>query len=133
MERKHRHLVETTLTLLTQANMLAMFWLEALTTTVFLANRLPHSSLGFQIPYVLLFKTQPNYSILKPFGCTCFPWLKPYRSHKLIPKSAPCVFLGYCTTSKGYRCLDPLINKVFVSRRENFESEFPYKTLALTS
>lgn len=95
VERKHRHLIETTITLLLQARLPVSFWLEALTTIVYLANRLPHSSLQFQVPYVLLFKTTPNYLNLKPFGCCCFPWLKPYVAHKLLPKSTPCVFLGY--------------------------------------
>lgn len=103
VERQHRHLMDTTLTLLDQAGMPAQFWLEALITAVFLANRLPHSSLQFQVPHVLLFHTKPDYLTLKPFGCACFPWLKPYHSHKLILKSTTCVFLGYCTTSKGYR------------------------------
>lgn len=92
--RKHRHLIETTIALLLQAQFPTIFWLEALTTAVYLANRLPHSSLKFQIPYVLLFNTQPNYMALKPFGCSCYPWLKPYASHKLTPKSTQCVFLG---------------------------------------
>lgn len=130
VERKHRHLMDTTLTLLDQASMPAQFWLEALLTTVFLANRLPHSSLQFQVPHVLLFHTKPDYLTLKPFGCACFPWLKPYHSHKLIPKSTTCVFLGYCTTSKGYRCFDPLTNKVYISRHVRFlEQHFPYSTL----
>lgn len=131
VERKHRHLMDTTLTLLDQAGMPDKFWLEALNTTLFLANRLPHSSLKFQVPHVLLFHTKPDYLSLKPFGYACFPWLKPYHSHKLIPKSSTCVFLGYCTTSKGYRCFDPHTNKVYISRHviRFFEDQFPYCSL----
>lgn len=83
VERKHRHLIETTITLLLQAKMPSIFWLEALTTAVYLANRLPHSSLKFQVPFSVLFNTSPNYLALKPFGCCCYPWLKPYVPHKL--------------------------------------------------
>lgn len=130
VERKHRHLSETTITLLLQARLPVSFWLEALTTAVYLANRLPHSSLHFQLPYVLLFQTTPNYLNLKPFGCCCFPWLKPYVAHKLLPKSTPCVFLGYCDNTKGFRCYDPITTKVYASRHVKFiEHEFSYPTL----
>lgn len=58
VERKHRHLMDTTLNQLTHAAMPVQFWLESLTTAVYLANRLPHSSLQFQIPCTLLFHTR---------------------------------------------------------------------------
>lgn len=132
-ERKHRHLIETTITLLLKAQMPTSFWLEALTTAVYLVNRLPHSSIQFQIPCTLLFQKSPNYLFLKPFGC-CLPWLKPYNSHKLHPKSTPCVFLGYCPHTRGYRCFDPCTNKVYVSRHVKFvETEFPYSALVNSS
>lgn len=130
MERKHQHLINTTLTLLTHAGLPTHFWLEALNTAVYLANRLPHSTLQFQVPYVLLFQKSPDYLSLKPFGCACFPWLKPYVPHKLTPKSLCCVFLGYCATTKGYRCYDPIGDKVYLSRHVRFdEHTFPYHSL----
>lgn len=97
---------------------------------MFLANRLPHSSLHFQVPYTLLFHKSPDYLSLKPFGCACFPWLKPYNSHKLLPRSETCIFLGYCTTSKAYRCYDPIKQKIYVSRHVKFEEScFPFQSL----
>lgn len=72
-ERSHRLLMETTLALLHQAGLPVQFWLKALLTSVYLINRLPHSVVQFQIPYTLQFHTTPDYSLLKPFGCLCFP------------------------------------------------------------
>ncbi|XP_058208222.1 uncharacterized protein LOC131321235 [Rhododendron vialii] len=66
-ERKHRHLIETTITLLLQSHLPTSFWLEALTTTVYLINRMPHTSLKFQVPYTMLFHSSPDYLFLKPF------------------------------------------------------------------
>ena len=40
-ERKHRHVVETGLTLLAQANMPLIFWVEAFQAAVLLVNNLP--------------------------------------------------------------------------------------------
>lgn len=130
VKTKHSHLLDTTLTLLTHASMPTHFWLEALYIVVYLANRMPHPSLQFQIPYYLLFKKSPDCLTLKPFGCACFPWLKPYVPHKLAPESLCCVFLIYCTTSKGYRCYDPIGDKVYISRHVRFEeSSFPHEVL----
>lgn len=129
-ERKHGHIIETAITLLQKAQLPITFWLEAITTAVYLINRLPNSSIHFQVPFHVLYKTSPDYSILKPFGCCCFPWFRPYASNKLVPRSSPCIFLGYCSATKGYRCLDPKTNRVYISRHVKFlETDFPYPTL----
>lgn len=88
---------------------------------------MPSLSLGHKSPFELLFNTLPDYAFLKVFGCQCFPWLRPYAAHKLAPRSVPCVFIGYHSTVKGYRCLDPSSGKIFLSRHVNFnETCFPY-------
>lgn len=120
--------------MLQQANLPITFWLEAITTALYLINRLPNSSIHFQIPFHVLYKTSPDYSLLKPFGCCCFPWLRPYASNKLVPRSTPCIFLGYYAHTKGYRCLDPTTNRVYTSRHVKFlETDFPYPKLVSSS
>ncbi|XP_026378140.1 uncharacterized protein LOC113272533 [Papaver somniferum] len=70
----------------------------------------------------------PDYNFLKVCGCSCFPWLKPYTSNKLEPRSKHCVFLGYSLQHKGYRCLEPSTVTVYISRHVTFnETSFPYK------
>ncbi|KAM1608415.1 hypothetical protein EV1_020385 [Malus domestica] len=125
-ERKHRHLVETARTLLVASNVPHVFWVEAFSTAIYLINRLPISGM-MQSPWELLFHTFPDYCRLKVFGCSCFPWLKPYTTSKLDSKSKYCVFLGYSLQHKGYRCLDPLTQRVYISRHVIFdESTFPF-------
>jgi hypothetical protein len=47
--------------------------------------------------------------------------------HKLSPCSTPCVFLGYLSSHKGYRCLDMATRRVIVSHHVVFdESVFPF-------
>ena len=44
VERKHRHMVESSLTLLIHANLPLFLWVESFLTAVFLINRFPSSS-----------------------------------------------------------------------------------------
>ena len=77
-------------------------------------------------PYHKLFGSPPNYSKLHIFGCLCYPWLGPYSVHKLAPRSAPCVFLGYSLTQSAYVCFDPSTTKTYHSFHVFFvKSIFP--------
>ena len=88
-ERRHRHIVEIGLTLLHQASLPIRFWTYAFHTAVYLINRLPTNILQLKSPYETLFGDEHNYNKLKIFGCQCFPWLRPYSTHKLAPRSKP--------------------------------------------
>ena len=133
-ERKHRHLTETTIALLQQSSLPLKYWFDALATSIFLINRLPSSKLSNSSPYELLFQHPPDYNFLKVFGCQCFPWLKPYTSHKLQPKSIPCVFIGYHPSVKGYRCLDPLSGRIYLSKHVTFnDTVFPFASISSNS
>lgn len=78
-------------------------------------------------PWESLCKKALEYTFLKVFGCSCFPWLKPYTTSKLEPKSKYCVFLGYSLYHKGYKCLDLLSQILYISRHVTFDkSNFPF-------
>ncbi|XP_078439867.1 uncharacterized protein LOC144710079 [Wolffia australiana] len=125
-ERKHRHIIETALSLLNYANLPQKFWDEAAATATFLINRMPSPILGHKSPYELLHKAKPSLSSLKSFGCLCFPNLRPYAAHKLVPRSERCIFLGYSPHHNGYCCLSLLSGKLFISPDVIFdESSFP--------
>ena len=60
----------------------------------------------------------------------CYPWLRPYTTHKLESRSKPCVFLGYSLTQSAYHCLNPTTSKIYVSRHVQFvKSLFPFTHL----
>ncbi|PKU66248.1 Retrovirus-related Pol polyprotein from transposon TNT 1-94 [Dendrobium catenatum] len=126
-ERKHRHLLELTRTLLHASNLPHTLWAEALSTATYLVNRLPSSAISFHTPFYRLHNRHPRYDHLRTFGCQCFPWLKPYAANKLAPRSQECVFIGYSPIHRGYKCLDLATNKLHISRHVTFnENFFPY-------
>uniref|UniRef100_A0A2N9F2E7 Integrase catalytic domain-containing protein n=1 Tax=Fagus sylvatica TaxID=28930 RepID=A0A2N9F2E7_FAGSY len=125
-ERKHRHLIQCALALLSESNLPMSHWHYAVSTAAHVINRLPTPNLSSKSPWEVLFHTSPDLTHLRAFGCQCFPLLTPYTAHKLYPKTTPCVFLGYPTTSKGYLCFDPIAHRLYTSRHVLFnESVFP--------
>lgn len=125
-ERKHRHIAEFGLTLLAQAQMPLHYWWEAFSTAVYLINRLPSQVTQNESPYSLIFHKEPDYKLLKPFGCACYPCLKPYNQHKLQFHTTRCVFLGYSNSHKGYKCLNSH-GRTFISRHVIFNEDlFPF-------
>lgn len=126
-ERKHRHIADMTRTLLATSHAPLNLWVEAALTSVYLINILPTPILNWFTPFSLLYNHPPSYSHLRTFGCACFPHLGPYVTNKLMSRSLECVFLGYSLQHKGYRCLDPISGRVYISRHVVFnEKLFPF-------
>ncbi|KAJ9560958.1 hypothetical protein OSB04_006118 [Centaurea solstitialis] len=100
---------------------------------VYLINRFPTSILSHKSPFECLFGQSPNYSKLKPFGCLCYPWLRPYTTSKLQPGSSPCLFLGYSSSKSTYKCYDPTTCRLYHSRHVEFiANHFPSLRLSST-
>ena len=127
-ERKHRHIIETALSLMRHSSVPNKFWDEAVCTAAYLINRLVTPNLKNKSPYHLIYSQEPDYHMLKSFGCACYPCLRPYTSSKLDSRSELCLFLGYSAFHYGYRCLSLSSGKMYISRDVAFmESIFPYK------
>ena len=126
-ERKHRHIVDMALSLISHCSLPFTYWPYAFSTAVFLINRLPSVIRNYVSPWQLLFGNDPNYKSFKTFGCACYPLLRPYSSHKFSLRSTQCVFPGYATNAKGYLCLDPISSRLYTSRHVVFdETTFPF-------
>lgn len=122
------------LTLLAHAHLPQKFWDFSFETAIYLINYLPTRSLDFLSPYQVLHGSTPNYSFLHVFGCRCFPYLRPYISHKLQFRSQPCHFLGYPPNFLGYPCLDLTTSRMFIARIVAFDKQhFPYTSVVTAS
>jgi hypothetical protein len=126
-ERILRTLNNSVRTMLLHASMPPKYWVEALAAATYLLNRRPASSIRHEVPYTRLYNTPPSYEHLRVFGCLCYPNLQATSPHKLAPRSAACVFLGYPSAHKGYRCLDLSTRRIIISRHVVFdELSFPF-------
>ncbi|KAM1712703.1 hypothetical protein ACFX12_023547 [Malus domestica] len=132
-KRKHRHVIETAVTLLTEANLPTQFWYHACTHAAFLINRMPSRNLSMQSPYQVVFGLEPEIQHLKVFGTAVYPFLRPYNENKLQKRSIQCVFLGYMMGYKGVACYNISTGKLIISRHVVHDEEvFPYKGKVIT-
>jgi hypothetical protein len=100
---------------------------ESLYTATYILNLLPIKAISSPTPYFALFGTTPSYAHLRVFGCAHYLNTSAIALHKLAPRSCRCVFLGYSSDHKGYRCLDLTTNRLLISRHVIFnESSIPF-------
>ncbi|XBI39323.1 hypothetical protein VPH35_124123 [Triticum aestivum] len=126
-ERVLRTLNDGVRALLVHASMPARLWAEALSASTYLLNRRPCRSSSPRSPHELLLGVAPDYTLLRVFGCLCYPNLTATTRHKLDRRSTACMFLGYPPDHRGYRCFDPVTRRVFTSRHVVFhETVFPF-------
>jgi hypothetical protein len=114
-ERKHRHIIETARSLLLSASVPGVFWGEVVLTIVGLINII----LSFYILYFShfenLYEYAPDYSFFRVFCRTCFVLYPHVECSKLFSQFVIFVLLGYDKGKKGYRCFDPMTQKLYVS------------------
>ncbi|PHU09303.1 Endoribonuclease Dicer -like protein 3 [Capsicum chinense] len=126
-ERKNRHLLETTRTLLIEFHVPLQFWGDAVLTSCYLINKMPSSSFQNKVPHSILFPLSQLYSIPpRVFGSTYFVHNLAPRKDKLAPCALKCVFLGYSRVQKGYRCYSPDLRRYFMSADVTFFESRPY-------
>ena len=69
-----------------------------------------------------------NHLLLKVFGSMSFVHVHSSNRGKLDLRAFKCIFMGYYSTQKGYKCYHPLSKKIFAVVDVTFnesESYFP--------
>ena len=123
-ERKHRHVMETGLALLFHSHVPPQDWVDAFSIATYIINRLPMPVLGGLSPFEVLSGKPPNYANFHHFGCRVYPCLRDYAPHKFSPCSLPCIFLGYSSSHKGFRCFDTATSRTYITRHARFDENF---------
>lgn len=127
VERKHRHLLEVARSLMFQANLPIKFWPYSLLTATHIINRLPSLVLDWKSPFKILYRKQPDFERLRPFGCLAYATNTSPQKDKFSSRAHKSVFLGYVTGQKGYRLYDLKSHTMFISRDVIFlEDQFPF-------
>ncbi|XP_071713646.1 uncharacterized protein [Rutidosis leptorrhynchoides] len=127
VERKHRHLLNVARALMFQGGLPLNMWSECILTSCYLINRTPTAVLNGKSPYETVFKSDPNLSHLKCFGCLCFSVdLNP--KDKFSSRSTKCILIGFSNVKKGYKLLSLEDKSIFYSRDVKlYETVFPLK------
>lgn len=133
VERRHRHIVETTITLMHTVGYLSPFGFMLVHMRFFsLIECL--QALGMNSPFFVLYNKHPDITQVKVFRSTVFPYIRPYNHTKIQSRSLLCIFLGYAVGYKGTICYHLPSKKQFLCRHViHNEIVFPAKNSSCSS
>ena len=86
--------MEMTRCMLHDKMLLKKFWAKAISTVVFLHNKLPTKALKDKTPFEAWYGYKPSLNFLRVFGCVCFSHIPQVKYDKLDKKSEPDIFVG---------------------------------------
>ena len=131
VERKYQQILNVAWALMFQSQLSKHYWSYAVNHTVYLINRTPSPIIENKTPFELLHKQNPNFSILKVFGCLSYDSTN-LPCQKFDVHARRGVFLGYQIGTKRYLILDLSNREIFVSRNVLFnETVFPFTKINL--
>jgi len=121
-ERMNRTLLDLTRAMLHHKNMDKIFWAEALTTAVYIRNRVTSRALSPNLtPHHLWHGKAPMLSNLRVFGSRCWYTIPRKKVKKLDHRAAEGMMCGYSKSSKGYKIWDLNKKKFVISRDVKFD------------
>ena len=94
-ERLNRTLMDRSRSMMSHARLPQVFWAEAVNTAAYLVNFSPHSAILFKTPFEMWHGREPDYSVLRIFGCDAYAHVPSIGRSKLDPRAKKCIFLGY--------------------------------------
>ena len=123
VERQNQMVVGMARSMMKAKSMLARFWGEAMTTAVFILNRVSTKALKGKTLFKVWYGHKPSMSFLRTFGCISHVRKTKPVLTKLEDRSTPMVLLGYTEGTKAYQLYDPCRDKVLVSRGVMFDEK----------
>lgn len=99
VERKYKHLLNVSRSLLFQSGLPRKFWEDVVLTAVFLINKTPSSVLNGKTPFELVYNCVTGFDKIIVFGCLCFS-TKLDTKDKLSERSEKYVLSGYSNVKK---------------------------------
>ena len=102
---------------MSHAKLANTYWVEALTTIVYIINMSPFVPLVGDVPQRVWTGKDISYQHMSVFGCLAYMHVAKDQRSKLNNKSKPCIFMGYSEDKFGYRLWD-LVDKKMVRSRD---------------
>jgi hypothetical protein len=112
----NRTVLDPAWSMLKHAGMPSKVWAKAVSTAVYINNRLTSRGLPNSMPFERCMQKKPDISHLGTFGCLAFAWIHGDLRKKLDNNAYKCVLLGYSAeTSTHYRVMDVNLGRVFIA------------------
>jgi hypothetical protein len=120
-ERKNMHIAKIARAMLNEKNLPNYFWAKAIAIAVYIMNRTPKTTIHGMTPEDKFAGKKPDVSHLRMFSYIAYVHVLDVNRSKLDPKVEKCIFVGYSLEQKRYRCFNPSIRKLQVSRDVVFD------------
>nr|DAD45748.1 TPA_asm: hypothetical protein HUJ06_003978 [Nelumbo nucifera] len=127
-ERKLAHLTSMCLSWLHTKKFPRELWAAAIQSACYVINRLPPWPGKESSPFEKIYHQKPNVSNFRVFGSVCYVHVTKNNRSKPEPRARRCIFVGYDTCRKGWRCMDPKTKKIIVSRDVVFNEVSSYES-----
>ncbi|KAH0765122.1 hypothetical protein KY285_000993 [Solanum tuberosum] len=120
-ERKLAHLSSASLSWIHDKSLPCELWAEAFQCACHVINSLPPWPGKEKTPFESLYDQKPNVSYFRIFGSICYVHVPKSNRTKLDPKAKRCMFVGYDSYRKGWKCMGPETKKFVTSRDVVFD------------
>jgi len=107
--------------MLNEKNLPNYFWAEAVIVVIYIMNRTPTAVVHGMTPKEKFTGKKLDVSHLRMFSYIAYVHVPNEKRSKLNPKAEKCIFIGYSLEQKGYRCFNPSVQKLQVSRNVVFD------------
>ncbi|GKA08678.1 putative ribonuclease H-like domain-containing protein [Tanacetum coccineum] len=121
VERRNRTLVVAARTMLSAANLPLYLWAEAIATACFTQNCSLVIPRHEKTPYHIINGRKPTVKFFYIFGSLCYIVRDGENLDKMKEKGDACTFVGYSTTSRGYRVFNRRTRMIVETIHVNFE------------
>jgi len=131
-ERCYRTVLDPAWPMRNHPGMSNKLWAEAVSTAVYIKNRLPFRALPNRTPFERGTLKKPDISHLRTFGCLALSLIHGDLRKILDNHTYKCVLVGYSETATQYRVMDISSGRVFIARDVKFDASTLYHQLLKT-
>lgn len=120
-ERKNRTIMNMVRAVLSEKEVLKIFWADAVLWANHYLNRSPTSIVKDMTPEEAWSQRKPSVNHFRVFGCIGHVHISDVKRTKLDDKSVNCVLMGFSNELKGYKII--VEKKMIISRNVIFEED----------